>query len=111
VNPRTIDARLIRRVDDTLSWPRPAPGVRFRPDGKDVCASSSRKPRWIVAREMPVARSTKPMPPWPRVRASLAAHSRRQRSVNTGASAAYFAWSAPNRTRHGTIRSAAGQQY
>jgi hypothetical protein len=65
------------------------PAVRL--GGNEWCASSSRKPRWIVGREIPVARSTKPMPPCPSARASVAAHIRRERSVNTGASAACFA--------------------
>jgi hypothetical protein len=43
-----------------------------------------------VEREMPVARSTSAMPPWPMACASVAAHTRRDRSVNTGASARYF---------------------
>src|SRR6266511_2512927 len=60
----------------------------------------------MVAREIPVARSTSPMPPCPSARASVAAHSRRDRSVNTGANAACFARSVANRTRHGTMRPA-----
>src|SRR5437773_2866070 len=46
------------------------------------------------------------MPPCPSARASVAAHSRRERSVNTGANAACFARSVANRTRHGTMRPA-----
>src|SRR5215813_8735421 len=57
---------------------------------------------------MPVARSTTPTPPCPSARASVAAHSRRERSVNTGTSAACLARSVANRTRHGTMHPAAG---
>jgi hypothetical protein len=48
--------------------------------------SSSRRPRLIVDREIPVAASTIPMPPCPSTTASLAAQMRRDRSVNTGRS-------------------------
>jgi len=47
-------------------------------------------PRLIVEREMPVARSTNPIPPCPNAIASLAAHTRRERSVNTGRTARNF---------------------
>jgi len=50
-----------------------------------------------------VARSTRAMPPCPIARASVAAQRRRDRSMNTGASAACFDRSVPNCTRHGTI--------
>jgi hypothetical protein len=45
----------------------------------------------------------------PRTRASLAAHSRRERSVNTGASAACLARSVATGTPHGTKRPEAVQ--
>src|SRR5579864_3384507 len=48
-------------------------------------------PRTIVDREIPVARSTKAIPPCPNARASVAAQSRRDRSVNAGARLSYFA--------------------
>jgi hypothetical protein len=63
----------------------------------------------MVRREMPVARSTTPIPPCPSALASVAAHSRRERSVKTGASAACLARSVANRTRHGTMHHAAVQ--
>jgi hypothetical protein len=47
-------------------------------------------PRLIVEREMPVARSTNPIPPCPNAIASLAAHTRRDRSFNTGRMARNF---------------------
>ena len=67
------------------------------------------QPSLDVAREIPVARSTRPMPPCPSARASLAAHSRRERSVNTDTSAACLARSVAKRTPHGTRRPVAVQ--
>ena len=81
---------------------RPPPGRRVRSGGSGAGSSSSRSPRLIVAREIPVARSTAAMPPWPRARASVAAHTRLDRSVNTGANAACLARSVANGTRHRT---------
>src|SRR5258708_6433982 len=49
------------------------------------------------------------MPPCPIARASLAAQRRRDRSVNTGTSAACFDRSVPSCTRHGTILTATVQ--
>ena len=66
---------------------RPAPALRLRSGASVSPDSSARIPRWIVDREIPVARSTSAMPPWPIACASVAAHTRRDRSVNTGASA------------------------
>lgn len=48
-------------------------------------------PRSIVDRASPVARFTLAIPPCPNARASVAAHKRLDRSVSTGAKAAYFA--------------------
>ena len=45
----------------------------------------------MVEGAIPVARATPVMPPRPAARASVAAHSRRARSVNAGASVLYFA--------------------
>jgi hypothetical protein len=50
-------------------------------------------PRSIVERASPVASCTLAMPPYPSARASVAAHSRLERSVSTGAKAEYFACS------------------
>ena len=47
-------------------------------------------PRVIVERLIPVARSTNAMPPWPSDIASVAAHSRLDRSVSAPDSAEYF---------------------
>ncbi len=91
-----------RRLDQRVEIPqqrgivvrRPlAPAARL-PDpvaGERRRRVQFRSPRRIVAAERPVARATTPMPPWPSARASVAAHSRRERSVNTGGSAACFA--------------------
>ena len=59
----------------------PAPGLRTRATGKGTSASRSVSPRPIVAGESPVARATSAMPPYPRARASVAAHKRRDRLV------------------------------
>ncbi len=53
----------------------------------------------IVDVEMPVARATSAMPPRPSARASVAAHTRRDRSVSVGANARYFARH-PRRSTH-----------
>ena len=45
----------------------------------------------MVEDAIPVARATPVMPPRPAARASVAAHSRRARSVKAGASVLYFA--------------------
>jgi len=47
--------------------------------------------RRMVDSAIPVARATPVMPPRPAARASVAAHSRRARSVKTGTSVLYFA--------------------
>jgi hypothetical protein len=43
-----------------------------------------------VGREIPLARSTSAMPPWPNACASVASRTRRDRSVDTGAKTACF---------------------
>ncbi len=48
---------------------------------------------------MPVACTTRVIPPSPMARASVAAHSRRERSVNTGDKAACFARRVATSTR------------
>jgi hypothetical protein len=64
-----------------------------------VLASSSRRPRWIVERGIPVARITTAIPPLTE-RARLGrAQYRRDRSVSTGANAVYFARSVLTSTR------------
>jgi len=50
------------------------------------------------------------MPPCPSARASVAAQSRRDRSVKTGAKAACFARSVATDTRHRTMRHVAVQE-
>jgi len=65
---------------------------------------SSLSPRVIVDVEIPVARATSVMPPRPRARASVAAHTRRDRSVSVGASARYFARQ-PRRSTHQNLPS------
>jgi len=52
---------------------------------------------------MPVARSTNAMPPWPIACASVAAQTRRDRSVNTGASARYFDRNVASCMEHRTV--------
>jgi len=66
------------------------------------CIRACRKDS-IVEREMHVASSTAAMPPCPIARASVAAQTRRDRSVNTGASAACFDRSMANCTHHRTM--------
>src|SRR6266851_2749129 len=62
----------------------------------------------MVDAAMPVARATSVMPPYPIAWASVAAHTRRDRSVNTGDRAACFARSVARSTSaryHSPIRS------
>jgi len=70
---------------------RPPPGRRTRSAGALARVLNSLRPRVIVEYPMPVARATPAMPPRPSARASVAAHSRRARSVSAGANARYFA--------------------
>ena len=85
-----------------------SPACDPRQVGASVPAGAARARRVHAAhagsstREIPVARSTAAMPPWPRARASVAAHTRLDRSVNTGANAACLARSVANGTRHRT---------
>src|SRR6185369_4779503 len=51
-----------------------------------AAVASSFKPRPIVLTAMPVARDTAAIPPYPAVRASVAANSRRLRSSRSGIS-------------------------
>src|SRR5947209_12133960 len=64
---------------------RPPPRRRTRPDSSLSPDSSSPIPLRIVSIAMPVARAVAVIPPRPAARASLAAHSRRCRSFNSGA--------------------------
>ena len=68
---------------------RPAPGRRMRPTGGPPRANS-RRPLRTVTRANPVAADTMASPPYPMANDSAAAHTRRLRSSNTGATAAYF---------------------
>src|SRR5262249_37896523 len=68
---------------------RPPPGRRWRPVGAPLLSSSSRPAR-IVSRANPVALATTASPPYPTLRDSAAAHSRRARSSSTAWSAEYF---------------------
>ncbi len=83
---------------------RPPPGRRTRPAATRARDRTSRSPRVIVDVEMPVACATSVMPPRPRARASVAAHTRRDRSVSVGASARYLARQ-PRRSTHQSLRS------
>jgi hypothetical protein len=82
---RRFDQRLQVAQQRGLRGGRPLPPraglARTRATGKGTSASSSVSPRPIVAGESPVARATSAMPPYPRARASVAAHKRRDRSV------------------------------
>ena len=70
-----------------VSDPIRGPARRVRSGARVRSESSSRMPRLIVEREIPVARSTKPLRPC--AIASLAAHTRRERSANTGRTTRY----------------------
>lgn len=70
---------------------RPPPGRRRRPGSSRSPDRTSLSPREIVERERPVVRATRPIPPWPKERASVAAQYRRDLSVSSGASDAYLA--------------------
>src|SRR4051812_35003431 len=63
---------------------RPPPGRRTRSASSWATVASSFKPRPIVLTAMPVARDTAAIPPYPAVRASVAANSRRLRSSRWG---------------------------
>src|SRR5215210_4846688 len=63
---------------------RPPPGRRTRSASSRAAVASSFKPRPIVLTAMPVARDTAAIPPYPAVRASVAANSRRLRSSRWG---------------------------
>jgi len=71
---------------------RPPPDRRTRPAPGEPPSSNSRRPRTIVEYEIPVARATIAMPPYPMARASVAAQMRRLRSVKVGARASYLRW-------------------
>src|SRR4051812_24374966 len=63
---------------------RPPPGRRTRSASSWAAVASSFKPRPIVLTAMPVARDTAAIPPYPAIRASVAANSRRLRSSRWG---------------------------
>lgn len=69
---------------------RPPPGRRMRPGSSRSPARTSLSPREIVERERPVARATRPIPPWPKERVSVAAQYRRDLSVSSDARDAYL---------------------
>jgi hypothetical protein len=75
----------------TVSRFRPPPARLIRDGASGRFCANSAIPRTIVFRANRVARATTAIPPRPRARASLPAHSRRCRSFMVGSSASYFA--------------------
>ena len=73
---------------------RPPTGLRIRPGAnvapRAAMASNSRRPLLTVAEDIPVAAITAATPPQPRDRASVAAHSRRDRSFSDPFIASYL---------------------
>src|SRR3954470_10866784 len=88
-SPRSLGATSASRSSSraasvATSGFRPPPGQRTRSASSRAAVASSFKPRPIVLTAMPVARDTAAIPPYPAVRASVAANSRRLRSSRWG---------------------------
>src|SRR4051795_1479516 len=88
-SPRSLGATSASRSSSraasvATSGLRPPPGRRTRSASSRAAVASSFKPRPIVLTAMPVARDTAAIPPYPAVRASVAANSRRRRSSRWG---------------------------
>src|SRR5215218_2649412 len=88
-SPRSLGATSASRSSSraasvATSGLRPPPGRRTRSASGRAAVASSFKPRPIVLTAMPVARDTAAIPPYPAVRASVAANSRRLRSSRWG---------------------------
>ena len=90
VSGSTSASRASRQSACHRRFGRPAPGRRMRPTGGPPRANS-RRPLRTVTRAKPVAADTMASPPYPMANDSAAAHTRRLRSSNTGATAAYLA--------------------
>ena len=78
----------------------PPPARRIESGGSGCSSlSSSRRPRRTVDAEIPVASATTPTPPLPIALASVAAHTRRDRSFSVGERASYFSCSESTSTQ------------
>ena len=78
----------------------PPPARRIESGGRGCSSlSSSRRPRRTVDAEIPVASATTPTPPLPIALASVAAHTRRDRSFSVGERGSYFSCSESTSTQ------------